>query len=239
MWTCRRDGRPKPTTSFSTGSSSGSRTSSRGPIAPPSGAPTGCWSAARSSAGGAGVRGELETGSIAVNGSSIPKPYVLLTNRHYPQKRFDLVIRAMERLSTVGIDVPLVVTGGATDYTSELIALRDRLGMREHVLFIGEVSEPDLQRLYSEAAVYVYPSPEEDFGLGIVEEMAREVPVGAWAHGGPIVTVEGGVTGLLARPGSVDAFSKHIGTLLRDPETARAMGRAGRERAETEFSWAT
>jgi len=185
------------------------------------------------------VRGEFETGSIAVNGSSIPKPYVLLTNRHYPQKRFDLVIRAMERLSTVGIDVPLVVTGGATDYTSELIALRDRLGMREHVLFIGEVSEPDLQRLYSEAAVYVYPSPEEDFGLGIVEAMAREVPVVAWAHGGPTVTVEDGVTGLLARPGSVDDFSKHIGTLLRDPETARAMGRAGRERAQTEFSWAT
>lgn len=185
------------------------------------------------------VRGDTGEGEIAVNGRTIAKPYVLLTNRHYPQKRFDLVIAAMERLARSGVEAPLVITGGFTAYTTELRALCTELGMRERVHFLGEVSEPDLQRLYAEAAVYVYPSPEEDFGLGIIEAMAKAVPVVAWGHGGPTVTIEHEVTGYLATPYSIDDFGKRIGILLREPARARAMGRAARHRADAEFSWAT
>src|SRR5437016_9276131 len=35
------------------------------------------------------------SGGVTINGYPIQRPYVLLTNRHYPQKRFDLAIRAM------------------------------------------------------------------------------------------------------------------------------------------------
>lgn len=184
-------------------------------------------------------RGDVDSGELAVNGQTIAKPYVLLTNRHYPQKRFDLVIRAMQLLRAPGQDGPLVVTGGFTAYTDELRALCDELGMSDRVMFLGEVSEGDLQRLYAEAAVYVYPSPEEDFGLGIIEAMAKEVPVVAWGHGGPTVTIEHGSSGYLARPYSVEDFAARIGKLLRDGALRRSMGAAGRERATTEFSWAT
>src|SRR5207302_673054 len=34
-------------------------------------------------------------GGFTINGYPIRRPYVLLTNRHYPQKRFDLAIRAV------------------------------------------------------------------------------------------------------------------------------------------------
>lgn len=183
-------------------------------------------------------RGDVDAGDLVVNGQTITKPFVLLTNRHYPQKRFDHVIRAMGRLVASGVEAPLVITGGFTAHTPELRSLCEALDMSERVLFVGEVSEADLQRLYSEAAVYVYPSPEEDFGLGIVEAMAREVPVVAWGHGGPTITIEHGVTGFLARPYDVADFAGRIGTLLRDPAVRRTMGAAGRARANTEFSWA-
>lgn len=196
--------------------------------------PGGCHPAAPSY-----VRGDVDSGELIVNGQAIAKPYVLLTNRHYPQKRFDLVIRAMDILARSGHSAPLVVSGGFTAYTSELRTLCQELGMTERVHFLGEVSEGDLQKLYAEAAVYVYPSPEEDFGLGVVEAMAKEVPVVAWAHGGPTLTVEDGVTGYLARPYSVAHFAERIGGLLRDPHLRSRMGTAARERAATEFSWAT
>jgi glycosyltransferase involved in cell wall biosynthesis len=185
------------------------------------------------------ARGDTETGEIAVNGTRIAKPYVLLTNRHYPQKRFDLVIAAMSRVAEAGTRSPLVITGGHTSYTRSLVKLAKGLGISDRVHFVGEVSEADLQRLYAEAAVYVYPAPEEDFGLGIVEAMTKEVPVVAWGHGGPTVTIEDGVSGHLATPYSVEDFAERIRSLLADPQAARAMGRAGRRRAEAEFSWAT
>ena len=185
------------------------------------------------------VRGDTERGEIVLNGKSYPKPFVLLTNRHYPQKRFDLVLTAMRLLRAQGVTAPLIVTGGHTAYTKTLIESCRLHGTLDQVHFVGEVGEADLQRLYAEAAVYVYPSPEEDFGLGIVEAMTKEVPIVAWSHGGPTITVEHGVTGYLAEPYSVEDYAARIGALLADPSAARAMGRAGRRRAETEFSWAT
>lgn len=184
-------------------------------------------------------RGDPDHGEIVLNGRRMTKPYVLLTNRHYPQKRFDLVLTAMRLLRASGIAPPLIVTGGHTAYTRSLIQSCRFHQIDDQIHFVGEVSEGELERLYAEAAVYVYPSPEEDFGLGIVEAMTKEVPVVAWGHGGPTVTVEHGVTGWLASPYSVEDFAERIGSLLRDPRAARAMGRAGRRRAETEFSWAT
>ena len=41
------------------------------------------------------------------------------------------------------------------------------------------------RRLYEGAAVYVYPAPEEDFGMGVIESMAKGVPVVAWNQAGP------------------------------------------------------
>jgi starch synthase len=38
-------------------------------------------------------------------------------------------------------------------------------------------------------------------------------------------------------PGDPEALADALNTLVRDPALAEAMGRAGRERAVTEFGW--
>jgi len=89
--------------------------------------------------------------------------------------------------------------------------------------------------------------------MGIVnlEAMACETAVVATATGGIPEVVEDGVTGRLVpidqasdvsgtplEPERFEAdLGAAIGELLADPERARAMGRAGRERAVTHFSW--
>jgi Mg2+ transporter MgtE len=67
------------------------------------------------------------------------------------------------------------------------------------VLFLGAITEEELNRLYEGAAVYVYPAPEEDFGMGVIESMAKGVPVVAWNQAGPTVTLGSG-TGHLVEP---------------------------------------
>ena len=55
----------------------------------------------------------------------------------------------------------------------ELIAAREEGWLRH----LGHVDEVDLPRLYAGAALFVYPSAYEGFGLPPVEAMASGVPV--------------------------------------------------------------
>ncbi|HXC79103.1 MAG TPA: lysylphosphatidylglycerol synthase domain-containing protein [Candidatus Acidoferrum sp.] len=169
-------------------------------------------------------------GGLTINGYPIRRPYVLLTNRHYPQKRFDLAIRAMQEVRKDHPKVQLVVPGPATPHTATLRALTAELKLNDCVIFLGAITEEELTRLYEGAAVYVYPAPEEDFGMGVIESMAKGVPVVAWNQAGPTVTVGPG-TGHLAEPLEINDYAAGISKLLEDPKANQATG----ERA---FEWA-
>lgn len=155
------------------------------------------------------------SGGFTINGFPIRRPYVLLTNRHYPQKRFDLAIRAMVEVRKQHPRAQLVIPGPATTHTASLEELAKELGLDDAVLFLGPITEEELQSLYEGAAVYVYPAPEEDFGMGVIESMAKGVPVVAWNQAGPTVTVGPG-TGHLAEPLEVGDYASGISRLLDD-----------------------
>ena len=169
-------------------------------------------------------------GGLTINGYPIRRPYVLLTNRHYPQKRFDLAIRAVLEVRKSQPRTQLVIPGPPTSHTDSLKTLVRELGLEDAVIFLGAITEDELQSLYEGAAVYVYPAPEEDFGMGVIESMSRGVPVVAWNQAGPTVTVAPG-TGYLAEPLEVDDYAAGIAKLLASRSENQATG----QRA---FDWA-
>jgi glycosyltransferase involved in cell wall biosynthesis/uncharacterized membrane protein YbhN (UPF0104 family) len=175
-------------------------------------------------------RADRFSGGLTINGYPIRRPYVLLTNRHYPQKRFDLAIRAMQEVRKCHPKVQLLIPGPPTSHTAVLQALTSELKLNDAVVFLGRITEQELNRLYEGAAVYVYPAPEEDFGMGVIESMAKGVPVVAWNQAGPTVTVAP-ATGHLAEPLEVGDYAGGITSLLDDPAVNQATG----ERA---FDWA-
>ena len=179
---------------------------------------------------------ERFAGHLRVNGISIPKPFILLTNRHYPQKRFEVTIEALTHPKLVARGVRLVITGQETAYTGQLRALVARLGLAARVHFLGLTSEQDLARLYAAAACYVYPSPDEDYGMGVVEAMAAGTPVVAWDHAGPIGTIVDGTTGFLVEPGRVDLFAELTARLVCDEYLSRRLGRRAQEHVLGGFS---
>jgi len=176
-------------------------------------------------------------GSFKVGEVILHKPYVLITNRHEPQKKFEYVIEAMAQVVKVVPETSLVIPGSFTAHTPNLIALAERLGIADNVLFLGQISESDLQCLYQEATVYCYPAPEEDFGMGVIEAMAWGVPVVAWNKAGTTVTVSDGESGFLADPYKVESYAEGILRLLLDHNLRVKMGRAARDRVEALFSW--
>ncbi|MFQ5922882.1 MAG: glycosyltransferase family 4 protein, partial [Anaerolineales bacterium] len=176
-------------------------------------------------------------GELRVKGQTIRKPYVLLTNRHSPQKRFEYALWALKMALREVPDLSLVITGQETEYTNMLKYLIEGLRLLKSVQFVGLVSGPELETLYRQAALYVYPAPEEDFGMGIVEAMAAGTPVVAWNNGGPTVTVQNGQTGYLVQPYETDEFAEKMCILATNPALAQRMGRAGHKRARDRFSY--
>jgi glycosyltransferase involved in cell wall biosynthesis/uncharacterized membrane protein YbhN (UPF0104 family) len=175
------------------------------------------------------------SGGLTINGYPIRRPYVLLTNRHYPQKRFDLAIRAMAEVRKRHPRVQLVIPGPGTTHTESLKELVAKSGLSGAVIFLGAIVEEELQKLYEGAAVYVYPAPEEDFGMGVIESMAKGVPVVAWNQAGPTVTVRPG-TGHLAEPLEVSDYAAGISGLLDHPAANQLTGERAVEWARR-FDW--
>jgi len=176
-------------------------------------------------------------GKIKINGLVIKKPYILITNRHEPQKRFEYVIEALKLILKDYPEVRLVISGGFSSYTPTLKKLASRLGLADNIAWTGRLNEKNLQKLYQHCAVYCYPAPEEDFGLGILEAGGWGVPTVAWNYAGPKVTVENGESGFLAKPYEIDDYAAKVLTILKNPKLRSKMGEAAWFRTKNCFSW--
>jgi glycosyltransferase involved in cell wall biosynthesis len=158
---------------------------------------------------------------------------LLCVGRLIPIKGHIVLLRAFaqarERVPGLTLDV-----AGRGPLEPALRALAKELGLGGAVRFLGYVSP--VQEAIERAAIVVVPSLGEGFGLIALEAMERARPVIAAAIGGLGELVDDGVTGLLVPPAEVDPFADAIVALATDPERARRMGAAGRERALTQFA---
>lgn len=103
--------------------------------------------------------------------------------------------------------------------------------------FLGGMSHAETLRHYATADIVVVPSVHESFGIPIVEAMAAGLPVVATRSGGIPGIVQHERTGLLVSRNDPQAMADAIVALLDDPDRRRALGRAGRARVESLFTW--
>jgi glycosyltransferase involved in cell wall biosynthesis len=130
------------------------------------------------------------------------------------------------RLALVGVS--------AATRRAEYRALAGRLGIGDKVSFAGYVTEADLQRLWSQAAVLFYPSLYEGFGMPVVEAMARGVPVVASNLTSiPEVVANAGI---LVDPRDDAAAGEALAKVLGDPALRAQLRARGLERARA-LSW--
>jgi glycosyltransferase involved in cell wall biosynthesis len=144
------------------------------------------------------------------------------------------LIGALARLRHAGAVAVLVgkdlEAGGA--FEAALREEADPLGDR--VRFAGY--RDDVPAVLAAVDVFVLPSWIEGLPLVVLEAMAQARPVVASDVGGTGELVLDGQTGLLVPPRDVAALAAALDALLDDPERARALGEAGRERVLREFS---
>ena len=126
----------------------------------------------------------------------------------------------------------LVIGDGAT--RPQLEALCSELRITPNVHFAG--ARDDVARLLRAIDVFALSSVTvECFPIALLEAMACARPAVCTAVGGIPEMINDGETGYLVPPKDPQQLAARLVSLLSDPQTARRMGRAGRDRVEAEF----
>jgi alpha-maltose-1-phosphate synthase len=169
------------------------------------------------------------------------RPYVLFVGRITRQKGVPHLLRAVRDIDPAA---QVVLCAGAPDTPEidrEFRELYQELSrVREGVHWIPQMlPRPEVIQLLTHAAAFVCPSVYEPLGIVNLEAMACGTPVVASRVGGIPEVVDDGRTGLLV---DVDddfeaGLARALDSVVGDPEAARRMGEAGRERAVEEFGW--
>jgi len=133
---------------------------------------------------------------------------------------------------------------GGSPYTTEdsayqrrLLRLVESLDLAGNVHFEGYVD--DARAFISKSHVTVLPSRRESLGLVLLEAMALERAVVAFAVDGPREIITDRKDGLLVEPDNVEHLAEAILTMLQDVEFARRTGKMGRETVMSRFSVGT
>jgi glycosyltransferase involved in cell wall biosynthesis len=164
---------------------------------------------------------------------------IVLPGRLTRWKGQSVLLAAMARLQRPDLCCVLVGSGqGRPGYAAELVRTAERLGLKDQLRIPGECD--DMPAAYALADVVVHASIRpEAFGRVVIEAQAMARPVIASDLGGPVETVEQGVTGWRVRPGDPDALACALGHALGlSPDEAAALGRRARAAVQRGYTTA-
>lgn len=166
------------------------------------------------------------------------KQILLFAGRIARAKGIDLLLAALPKiLRSAQDDIHVAIAGEDFGDRGEFEALAVRLGIERRVTWLGKLSRAELLAAYQHAAVFVFPSRYEAFGIAPLEALAAGCPVVTTNTAALPFVVQHEQTGLLFRPEDPDDLAAKTIQLLQDPALARRLAAAGRERAHREFTW--
>ena len=154
-----------------------------------------------------------------------------------PRKRIDTLLAVCTALLPRVPDLHLIRVGGA--FTSEQQHMLEIGGLADRVSVLGFVNERTLAAVYRRAALVMYPSEREGFGLPLLEAIACGTPV--VASDLPVLREVGAGAVEYAPVGEISGWVRTVGALIDERRDDRvrwhARRQAGRDRARG-FTWA-
>lgn len=159
-------------------------------------------------------------------------PTILFVGRQFERKGGDVLVSAFRLVRERLPNARLVIMGPETLPVVE-----------PGISFLGDLDKNDpagwsaLVDAYASADVFCLPTRFEPFGIAFIEAMFFGLPcIGTNAWAVPEMVVNG-ETGFTVPMNDVATLTDRLLRLLTDRELALRMGRAGRARAEREFTW--
>lgn len=187
---------------------------------------------------------DLKKQEEIVNKYHLQNKKILFTvGRLVARKGHDLVIKSLRKVIDRFPNVVYLVSGDGPN-KQNLINLTDAMNLSDKVVFLGEISDDDLQIFYRLCNIFIMPAREikgkgdvEGFGLVFLEASLFAKPVIGGKSGGQPDAIEDGYSGLLVNPNDENEIANTIIKLLESPELAKKLGQQGRQRAMEKFRW--
>jgi glycosyltransferase involved in cell wall biosynthesis len=162
------------------------------------------------------------------------EPTILYVGRLEPRKGLVYLLKAFAILSKE-TTCRLIISGGGN--SASLKELAGTLGIKEKVIFTGQVDDATLKRLYNACDVFVLSSLLEGFGLTILEAMAAGKPVVATNVGGIPEIMKDNIHGKLVEKRNPEQLSEALRFYVENPKTAKKTGEHNRKYVTENFSW--
>ncbi len=173
---------------------------------------------------------DLETRNKVRAKYNLPPRFILAVGTLSPRKNFARLIRAYAHLLTKHRETHLVIVGPKGWNFDEL----ERFEESDKVHFLGYVDGEDMAALYSLAALFVFPSLYEGFGMPPLEAMACGCPV-VTSNTSSLPEVAGNAA-MLVDPYNVEEMAGAMDLVLTNRYVAHDLKEKGLERAG-KFSW--
>jgi len=166
----------------------------------------------------------------------VPGRLITTASADVTMKGLSFLLEAVAKLRTER-HIELTIIGKAKADSAASRAISE-LGLADAVTFVSGVPDRRIVELYAEAELAVVPSLYEGFSLPAIEAMSCGVPLVATTGGAlPEVAGKHGETCFLTEPGDAEALAAVLQDALDSPEARDRVGRAGRERVVSQWSW--
>jgi len=151
-----------------------------------------------------------------------------------PAKAYDILLHAAARLKYCSHNFRFVIAGHAKEplYT-ELLKLKDELGLDDIVHFIGFIDNP--ADFLSNLDIFLLSSSSEGFSIATIQAMAAGLPVVATRSGGPEEIITHETNGLLVDSGDPKSIAEALKKLNSDRKFSQILAKAGQEHATNTF----
>lgn len=173
---------------------------------------------------------EYISGKYKINGR-----FILEVARILPHKNIFRLIEAYgifrDRYKS---DEKLVIIGSPEDNGKRARQLAEGSGYKNDIIFIDYIEAEDLNRFYSAAELFIFPSLQEGFGLPIIEAMASGTPV-ITSNITSMPEIAGGAA-ILVDPFNPEEMAEKMNEVLENKEVGEALIKSGLERAGF-FTW--
>ena len=164
----------------------------------------------------------------------IKKDYLLFVGTLSPHKNIERIIQAFNNIKSEGYDYQLVICGKKGWLYDEIFKTVKKFNLEEEVVFTDYVTDEELEVLYQNTKLFVFPSLYEGFGFPPIEAMARKVPV-LTSREGALPEIVGDAA-LTCDAYNVEDISDKIIQGLTDKELRSRLIEKGIKRSEF-FSW--
>ncbi len=166
-------------------------------------------------------------------------PIILFLSRIEPKKGLDILIPALEKVLSTGLDFQFILAGSNPqdpEYEAKIKQQIQSSPLAEKTIISGFVTGEIKTALLTKADLFVLPSYYENFGIAVAEAMAVGTPVVIskgiyiWED---VEQAQGGWVG----NGTIDEISSLIETALTNPQERQRRGLNAQNYALNYYRW--